>query len=147
RSAYLLLILISIVSCEFLRFETARQFTGMIFILQTIWKPMRILSDISIYLSTIFAITLPLKIWNNSRNEKKLEAQQSRLNEARLAALTSQINPHFLFNTLNSVSSLIRTDPEQARKMVYKLSRILRRLLKTAENLTPLREELSFIDN
>jgi len=147
RSAFQLLILLSIVSCEFLRFETAKQFPGMIFSLSGIWKPARILAGVSIYLSTIFAVTLPLKIWNNSRNEKKLEAQQSRLNEARLAALTSQINPHFLFNTLNSVSSLIRTNPEQARSMVYKLSRILRRLLRTTENLTPLREELSFIDN
>jgi two-component system LytT family sensor kinase len=147
RSAFQLIILFSIVSCEFLRFETSRQFTGMIFSLSGIWKPTRTLADVFIYLSTIFAVTLPLKIWNNSRNEKKLEAQQSRLNEARLAALTSQINPHFLFNTLNSVSSLIRTNPEQARSMVYKLSRILRRLLRTTDNLTPLREELSFIDN
>ena len=75
-------------------------------------------------------VTIPLKIWNNIRNEKKLEAQQLRLNEARLAALTSQINPHFLFNTLNSVSSLIRTNPEEARQVVYKLSNILRRLLR-----------------
>ena len=90
---------------------------------------------------------LPLKIWNNTRNEKKLEAQQLRFNEARLAALTSQINPHFLFNTLNSVASLIRTDPDQARSVVYKLSKILRRLLRKTENLTPLREELAFIDD
>ena len=62
--------------------------------------------------------TLPLKIWNNTRNEKKLEEQERLLMEARLDALTSQINPHFLFNTLNSVSSLIRTDPNQARVMV-----------------------------
>jgi two-component system LytT family sensor kinase len=99
------------------------------------------------YISSIFAVMLPLKIWNNTRNEKKLEVQQLRLNEARLAALTSQINPHFLFNTLNSVSSLIRTNPEQARGVVYRLSSILRRLLRKTENLTPLREELAFIDN
>jgi len=90
---------------------------------------------------------LPLKIWNNTRNEKKLEAQQLRLNEARLAALTSQINPHFLFNTLNSVSSLIRSNPDQARSVVYRLSSILRRLLRKTDNLVPLREELEFIDN
>ena len=147
RSAYQLLILVCIVACELLRFETAKQFRGMLFCLAGLWKTTEILSDISIALSTVFAVTLPLKIWNNSRNEKKLEGQQARLNEARLAALTSQINPHFLFNTLNSVSSLIRTDPEQARNMVYKLSRILRRLLRPTDNFTPLREELSFIDN
>jgi two-component system, LytTR family, sensor kinase len=102
---------------------------------------------VAAYASSIFAVMLPLKIWNNTRNEKKLEAQQLRLNEARLAALTSQINPHFLFNTLNSVSSLIRTNPEQARSVVYRLSSILRRLLRKTDNLTPLREELAFIDN
>ena len=67
--------------------------------------------------------------------------------QARLAALTSQINPHFLFNTLNSVSSLIRTDPHQARLMVLKLSRILRRLLRKHENYSPLRDELDFIED
>lgn len=102
---------------------------------------------VAAYVSSIFAVMLPLKIWNNTRNEKKLEAQQLRLNEARLAALTSQINPHFLFNTLNSVSSLIRSNPEQARSVVYRLSSILRRLLRKTDNLTPLREELAFIDN
>src|SRR4029079_10591664 len=69
------------------------------------------------------------------------------LNEARLAALQRQINPHFLFNTLNSVAALIRQNPEQARTVVYKLSAILRRLLRKQENLNPLREELSFIDD
>jgi two-component system, LytTR family, sensor kinase len=102
---------------------------------------------VAAYASSVFAVMLPLKIWNNTRNEKKLEAQQLRLNEARLAALTSQINPHFLFNTLNSVSSLIRTNPEQARGVVYRLSSILRRLLRNTDNLTPLRDELAFIDN
>jgi two-component system LytT family sensor kinase len=104
-------------------------------------------AKLAAYASSVFAVMLPLKIWNNTRNEKKLEAQQLRLNEARLAALTSQINPHFLFNTLNSVSSLIRTNPEQARGVVYRLSSILRRLLRNTDNLTPLREELAFIDN
>jgi two-component system LytT family sensor kinase len=76
-----------------------------------------------------------------------LEAQRARLTEARLAALTNQINPHFLFNTLNSVSSLIRIDPDRARSMVYKLSNIMRRLLRKSENFSPLREEISFIDD
>ena len=112
-----------------------------------IWTDMHWGTVLGAISSSIFAVMLPLKIWNNTRNEKKLEAQQLRLNEARLAALTSQINPHFLFNTLNSVSSLIRTNPDQARSVVYRLSSILRRLLRKTDNLTPLREELAFIDN
>src|SRR5271170_2502103 len=115
--------------------------------LSPIWTETGWATVLAAYASSVFAVMLPLKIWNNTRNEKKLEAQQLRLNEARLAALTSQINPHFLFNTLNSVSSLIRSNPEQARSVVYRLSSILRRLLRKTDNLTPLREELAFIDN
>jgi two-component system LytT family sensor kinase len=99
------------------------------------------------YLATVFAVFIPLKIWNSMRNEKKLEEQERLLAEARLAALTSQINPHFLFNTLNSVSSLIRTNPDQARMMVVKLSKVLRRLLRKHENFSTLRDELSFIED
>lgn len=112
-----------------------------------IWNETYWVTVVAAYTSSVFAVMIPIKIWNNTRNEKKLEAQQLRLNEARLAALTSQINPHFLFNTLNSVSSLIRSNPDQARSVVYRLSSILRRLLRKTDNLTPLREELAFIDN
>ena len=64
-----------------------------------------------------------------------------------MAALTRQINPHFLFNTLNTVSSLIRINPEQARGVVVKLSNILRSLLRKHDNFTTLREQLAFIDD
>ena len=101
----------------------------------------------AIYATTLLAVAIPLKIWNNTRNEKKLEEQSRLLVEARLAALTSQINPHFLFNTLNSVSSLIRTNPNQARVMVVKLSKVLRRLLRKHENFSHLRDELNFIED
>lgn len=97
--------------------------------------------------TTLFAVSLPLRIWSSYRAERQLETQRSRLTEARLAALTNQINPHFLFNTLNSVSTLIRIDPDRARGMVYRLSNILRRLLRKADNFSPLREEISFIDD
>jgi two-component system, LytTR family, sensor kinase len=97
--------------------------------------------------STYFCITIPLKVWNNSRTETKLEEQQRLLMEARLENLSSQINPHFLFNTLNSVSTLIRINPEQARTMVGRLSRIMRRRLRTQEHFSPLRDELDFIED
>jgi two-component system LytT family sensor kinase len=97
--------------------------------------------------TTLFAVSLPLRIWSSYRAERQLEAQRSRLVEARLTALTNQINPHFLFNTLNSVSTLIRIDPDRARGMIYRLSNILRRLLRKTENFSPLREEISFIDD
>jgi len=149
RALFQLGCLFTIVFAELLRFSSARFFPnrGGVFCLAQIWGDTSAGAAIAICASTVFAVMLPLKIWNNTRNEKKLEAQQLRLNEARLAALTSQINPHFLFNTLNSVSSLIRTNPDQARSVVYRLSSILRRLLRKTDNLTTLRDELSFIDN
>ena len=132
---------------EFLRQLLGHIFTRSIFLLYPAWEAPHGLSELALYVTTFLAITLPLKVWNNTRNETKLEQQKNLLMEARLQALTSQINPHFLFNTLNSVSSLIRTNPEQARVMILKLSRILRRLLRKHEHLSPLRDELDFIDD
>jgi two-component system LytT family sensor kinase len=98
-------------------------------------------------LATVMAVAAPLKIWNNTRIEMNLERHQQLLLKARMDALSSQINPHFLFNTLNTVSSLIRFDPDMARGVVLKLSNILRRLLRKHESFVPLKEELDFIDD
>ena len=151
RTAFHLLLFAAILVAEFLRQILAQSNLGR----EAMTSVFRLyppgidhpLTWVALYLTTVFAVTIPLKIWNNTRNEKKLEEQQRLLVEARLAALTSQINPHFLFNTLNSVSSLIRTDPNQARVMVVKLSKVLRRLLRKHENFSTLREELSFIED
>jgi two-component system LytT family sensor kinase len=146
RSAFHLLFLVVILIAEFLR-QALHRFPGKIFALQPSGPNPHFMNYVALYATTLFAVVLPLKIWNNTRNENKLEEQQRLLMQARLQALTSQINPHFLFNTLNSVSSLIRTDPHQARLMVLKLSRILRRLLRKHENYSPLRDELDFIED
>jgi len=153
RTAFHLLLFASILAAEFLRQILAQSNLGHeamatgVFHLYPPPGNDHPLTWVALYLSTVFAVTIPLKIWNNTRNERKLEEQQRLLVEARLAALTSQINPHFLFNTLNSVSSLIRTDPNQARVMVVRLSKVLRRLLRKHENFSSLREELSFIED
>jgi two-component system LytT family sensor kinase len=100
-----------------------------------------------VVISTLMSVAAPLKIWNNTRIEMNLEQHQQLLLKARMDALSSQINPHFLFNTLNTVSALIRIDPDGARGVVLKLSNILRRLLRKHETFVPLREELQFIDD
>ena len=92
-------------------------------------------------------VGIPLKIWNAIRIEDKLEQQARLLLEARLDALQRQINPHFLFNTLNSIGSLIRLEPELAREMIVRLANILRILLKTREAFVPFRDELAFTDD
>jgi two-component system LytT family sensor kinase len=92
-------------------------------------------------------VGIALKVWNTLRIEMKLEEQKRLLLEARLDALQRQINPHFLFNTLNSIASLVRNKPELARQMTVKLANILRALLKDHDTYVPLRDELSFTDD
>ena len=104
-------------------------------------------TEILIVLGTLIGVGMPVRIWNNTRIERKLEDQERLLMQARMDALISQINPHFLFNTLNTVSSLTRFDPDTARTVLLKLANILRRRLKTQINFLPLKQELEFIDD
>ena len=134
-----------VVAAEFIRQVLGTEFPGALFAVSR-WNDAPLLL-LATYMSTYFCITLPLKVWNNTRNEAKLEEQHRLLMQARLDALASQINPHFLFNTLNSVSSLIRMNPEQARNMVMRLARIMRRRLRNQEHFAPLRDELDFVDD
>ena len=103
--------------------------------------------EIAIYAASVIAIGIELKIFNSVRIQIKLEEQERLLLHARMEALQNQINPHFLFNTLNSISSLVRFDPDTARDMITKLATILRRLLNSTDSFVPLREEVEFIDN
>ncbi|HWX92441.1 MAG TPA: histidine kinase [Terriglobales bacterium] len=103
--------------------------------------------EVAIYAASIMVIGTELKIFNGVRTQIKLEEQERLLLQARMEALHNQINPHFLFNTLNSVSSLVRFDPDTARELIIKLATILRRLLNSSDAFVPLREEVEFIDN
>ncbi len=97
-------------------------------------------------LTTVMSVAIPIKIWNTARIEHRLQEQEKLLMQARVEALASQINPHFLFNTLTSISSLIRSQPETARMLIGKLSGLLRRLLRSQEHFVTLREEIESID-
>jgi two-component system LytT family sensor kinase len=100
-----------------------------------------------VWLAAPINVGIALKVWSTLRLEMKLEEQKRLLLEARLDALQRQINPHFLFNTLNSIASLVRVKPEMARVMTVKLANILRALLKDHDTYVPLRDELSFTDD
>src|SRR5438067_9338936 len=95
-----------IVALTFLRTLFAHVFPGPLGPLEST----RWVVELAAYATTVVAVAIPLKIWNNTRIEIKLEQQERLLLQARMEALQSQINPHFLFNTLNSVSSLVRVD-------------------------------------
>jgi two-component system LytT family sensor kinase len=99
-----------------------------------------------VLLSTVLSVATPIKIWNNARIEHRLQEQEKLLLAAKIDALASQINPHFLFNTLASISSLVRTQPETARMLITKLSGLLRRLMRSTDHFVTLREELESVD-
>lgn len=148
RSVFNLGCNVVILMTEFFRIFIANRFSkGAAFSIAKGWPGSGIEHFIALSVTTLFSVSIPIRIWASVRTEEKLEAQQTHLVEARLAALTNQINPHFLFNTLNSVATLIRIDPDKARTVVYKLSNILRRLLRKTDNFSPLRDEIRFIDD
>ena len=101
---------------------------------------------LAVYVATVLTVSTPIKIWNNARIEHRLQEQEKLLLSAKVEALKSQINPHFLFNTLASVSSLIRSQPDTARMVIQKLSGLLRRLMRQDEQFVTLRDELAAID-
>lgn len=90
----------------------------------------------------------------DKRQREHLEAELSvqrlrqEMSEVQMKALQAQLNPHFLFNSLNSLSSLIADEPEKAEQFVDEMSNVYRYLLRTNEaELTTLSTELSFIQS
>jgi two-component system LytT family sensor kinase len=134
---------VTIVALRFVQTEISRFLPSATFSLESpnLWV------EALIYATSVTVIGIELKIWNSVRIQIKLEEQERLLLQSRMEALQNQINPHFLFNTLNSVSSLVRFDPDTARELIIKLATILRRLLSSGDAFVPLREELEFIDN
>ncbi len=137
------LMLFLIVAAEACRVWLAHVFPHKLFALvaQEPWV------QVLVWISAPIVVGIALKVWNALRIEMKLEEQKHLLLEARLDALQRQINPHFLFNTLNSIASLVRVKPELAREMTVKLANILRALLKDHDTYVPLSNELSFTDD
>ncbi len=115
--------------------------------LLVIWKNL----VISRFLTLIFILGI-LKVIDTYRkmNQKtlRLASIESQLHQSRLETLKAQINPHFLFNTLHSISSLIGYDNDKARNMTIKMSELLRRNLE-ARNVVmhPLNEEMDYLQS
>ena len=149
EGAFQMLILLCCLGVEFIRINLGHTFERReaLFVLYKSSNDLNPFTIALVYFAVPVCVGLTLKVWNATRYEWKLEEQQRLLMQARMASLTSQINPHFLFNTLNSVTSLIRSDRETARLIIFKLSTILRRLLRQQDAFTRLREEIAFIDD
>jgi two-component system LytT family sensor kinase len=139
-----LVLLSAPVALELLRQALSTRFPGRLFQPGSSDAPAWIMA--LVILATVLAVATPIKIWNTARIEHRLEEQEKLLLAAKIEALKSQINPHFLFNTLTSISSLIRSQPETARMLIIKLSALLRRLLRSQEHFVTLRDELESVD-
>jgi LytS/YehU family sensor histidine kinase len=101
------------------------------------------MSDVLVYIALIFGYTF-IQYNNDLADRVESESRlKSLLKETELNMLKSQINPHFLFNALNSLSLLSVRDPKKAREMIIKLSDFLRYSLRFGkDDFTPLSEEI-----
>jgi LytS/YehU family sensor histidine kinase len=98
-------------------------------------------------LGSVFGFMLETTRLQQNRQEQELVAQELRLQTSRseLKALRAQINPHFLFNALNAIASLIHTNPSRADEAVEQLAEVFRYTLRRSESeWAPLDQELAF---
>ena len=85
--------------------------------------------------------------YRSRERELRADVLEGQLNQARLSALQAQMQPHFLFNTLNGIATLVRRDPEAAEETIVALGDLLRASLgKDRQQEIPFREELAFLD-
>jgi two-component system LytT family sensor kinase len=131
---------------EVLRQTIAAKFPAGMFDFAPLGGDVSVWYRMLLVLTNVLCVAIPIKIWNSARIEHRLAEQEKLLMAARIEALANQINPHFLFNTLTSITSLIRSQPETARTVIVKLSGLLRRLMRSQEHFVTLREELAATD-
>jgi two-component sensor histidine kinase len=96
-----------------------------------------------IIVSLVHTLTFYRRSEERARKALELEA---RLADAKLQALRMQLHPHFLFNTLNAIATLVHKDARAADEMITNLSELLRATLDTSEQEIPLRQELDFLN-
>jgi two-component sensor histidine kinase len=108
---------------------------------------MRTQFTIPIYLCIVCICWVINHFQESSERERRTLELETRLTQANLRALKMQLQPHFLFNTLNAISSLIHENPKVADDMIGSLSQFLRTTLEiSARNEVPLHTELEFVD-
>jgi sensor histidine kinase YesM len=119
---------------------------GFQIIASVAWMPV---AGMVIAFPIIHGTEMALRYFRQLREKERQEEQLRTLaTEAELKALKAQIDPHFLFNTLNAIASLIHTDPDQAETTVEQLAEMFRYVLNGSERrLVPLEEELAFVDS
>ncbi|MCG3119011.1 MAG: hypothetical protein ALAOOOJD_01339 [bacterium] len=98
----------------------------------------------AVFVGIFYAWRYQRQLREKERNEAELRL---RTNQMELALLKAQLNPHFLFNTLNSINALVGSDPEAARRVLAQLAEVLRYSLESdRQPLVPLSAELHFVE-
>src|SRR5277367_2394717 len=107
-----------------------------------------VFDDITSAYMPIVLVALAVAYYRRSREEElRATLLEARLAKARLQTLKSQLQPHFLFNTMHSISALMLTDVQAADRMICRLSELLRISLETADTqITTLKQELEFVN-
>lgn len=96
--------------------------------------------------ATLVWTFLYVQLTSRRRREERDARQQLALREAELRALESQVNPHFLFNCLNSIRALVTIDPPRAQEMLTRLANVLRHSLRPdKEHTVPLAQEVEAV--
>ena len=107
---------------------------------------MRVVPDILIYLVTMSACVAFAHFRKSQERERRAIELEAHLAQAKLQALRMQINPHFLFNTLNAISTLVHTSPHTADEMITDLSELFRASLESSDDQEiPLSRELELL--
>lgn len=113
------------------------------FMIQHFW----FIDDLTVFLAILAAGFARESFMREQHRHAEAAELKAQLAEAHLAALRTQLNPHFLFNTLNAVSAMVERDPAGVRRMVARLSELLRQTLEGASSpYVSLGQELSFIE-
>jgi LytS/YehU family sensor histidine kinase len=108
---------------------------------------MRAKSNIPIYWVVVSIAQAVRLLRRSQERERQAFELEARLAEAKLTALRMQLHPHFLFNTLNAISTLVHTDARAADEMITNLSELLRATLSTSDQPeVSLRHELEILD-
>ena len=106
---------------------------------------LRDIINLGIFAAVGTALVLGQRWQHNEEARREAEAART---DAELSNLRSQINPHFLLNTLNNIYALTTFDPTKAQEAIQELSKLLRHVLyDTQQPLVPLKDEMEFIDN
>ncbi|MCB8963080.1 MAG: histidine kinase [Ardenticatenales bacterium] len=111
----------------------------------TILLPNLVITSLALIFFVMTAQSVQAEAGRQQADQARLELAQAELalTQAKLTALRAQINPHFLFNSINTIRYFVRTDPETARELLGHLSEIFQRSLQAGE-LVPLQDEISY---